>query len=34
VEDTLAELILEDKVSDGDSITFDVENGEIITKIG
>ena len=34
VEDTLAELILEDKVSDGDSVTFDVENGEIITKIG
>jgi ATP-dependent Clp protease ATP-binding subunit ClpB len=33
VEDTLAELILEDKVVDGDTVTFDVENGEIITKI-
>jgi ATP-dependent Clp protease ATP-binding subunit ClpB len=33
VEDTLAELILEDKVNEGDTVTFDVENGEIITKI-
>ena len=33
VEDTLAELILEDKVVDGDTVIFDVENGEIITKI-
>ncbi len=33
VEDTLAELILEDKLNEGDSVTFDVENGEIITKI-
>ena len=33
VEDTLAELILEDKVNEGDNVLFDVENGEIITKI-
>ncbi len=33
VEDTLAELILADKVAEGSSIIFDVEQGEIITQI-
>ena len=33
VEDTLAELILEDKVVDGNTVIFDVENGEIRTQI-
>ena len=34
VEDRLAELILEGKVEEGSSVTFDVVNGEIETKIG
>ena len=33
VEDTLAELILADKIAEGSSIIFDVEQGEIITQI-
>lgn len=33
VEDTLAELILADKVVEGSSIVFDVEQGEIVTRI-
>lgn len=33
VEDTLAELILADKVAEGSNIIFDVEQGEIITQI-
>ncbi|MBD3790076.1 MAG: AAA family ATPase [Campylobacterales bacterium] len=33
VEDTLAELILEDKVVEGSSVLFDVENGEITTQV-
>ncbi|MDQ1325233.1 MAG: ATP-dependent Clp protease ATP-binding subunit ClpB [Campylobacterota bacterium] len=33
VEDTLAELILADKVAEGSNIIFDVEQGEIITRI-
>ena len=32
VEDRLAELILEEKVNEGDNVLFDVENGEIITN--
>ncbi len=34
VEDRLAELILEGKVEEGSSVTFDVVNGEIETRIG
>ncbi len=34
VEDRLAELILRDEVKEGDRVLFDVENGEIVTKIG
>lgn len=33
VEDTLAELILADKVVEGSSIVFDVQQGEIVTRI-
>ncbi len=33
VEDRLAELILKDKVKDGSSIEFDVQEGEVITHI-
>jgi ATP-dependent Clp protease ATP-binding subunit ClpB len=33
VEDTLAELILADKVAEGSSIIFDVEEGEVVTRL-
>ncbi len=33
VEDRLAELILSDKIEEGDSVLFDAENGEINVKI-
>ncbi len=33
VEDRLAELILEDKVTEGSDVTFDVQNGEVIVDI-
>lgn len=33
VEDTLAELILADKVTEGSSIIFDVEEGEVVTRL-
>ncbi len=33
VEDRLAELILEDKVVEGSSVTFDVQNGEVVVNI-
>ncbi|MDY0403823.1 AAA family ATPase [Sulfurovum sp.] len=33
VEDRLAELILEDKVVEGSSVAFDVQNGEVIANI-
>jgi len=33
VEDRLAELILEDKVVEGSSVSFDVENGEMVVHI-
>ena len=33
VEDKLAELILEEKIAENDCITFDEQNGEIITNI-
>ncbi len=33
VEDRLAELILEDKVVEGSSVDFDVQNGEIVVHI-
>jgi len=33
VEDRLAELILEDKVVEGSSVEFDVQNGEIVVNI-
>jgi ATP-dependent Clp protease ATP-binding subunit ClpB len=33
VEDRLAELILEDKVVEGSSVTFDVRDGEVIVEI-
>ncbi len=33
VEDKLAELILEDKVKEGDSVVFDAENDEIVVRI-
>jgi ATP-dependent Clp protease ATP-binding subunit ClpB len=33
VEDRLADLILSDKIKEGDSVVFDVENGEIVAKI-
>ena len=32
VEDRLAEFILEDKISEGSHVVFDVENGEIIAR--
>lgn len=33
VEDSLAELILEDKLKDGDRVVFDVENGNIEARV-
>ena len=33
VEDRLAELILEDKVVEGSSVEFDVQNGEVVVNI-
>jgi ATP-dependent Clp protease ATP-binding subunit ClpB len=33
VEDKLAELILSDKVVEGSSVYFDVENGEVIVNV-
>ncbi len=33
VEDRLAELILEDKVTEGSHVTFDVQNGEVVVDI-
>ncbi|MPL73626.1 Chaperone protein ClpB [bioreactor metagenome] len=33
VEDKLADLILEDKIEEGSSVEFDVQNDEVITKI-
>ena len=33
VEDRLAELILEDKVTEGASVEFDVQNGEVVVNI-
>ncbi|MCT7614831.1 ATP-dependent Clp protease ATP-binding subunit [Aliarcobacter butzleri] len=33
VEDKLADLILEDKIGEGNSVEFDVQNDEVITKI-
>ena len=33
IEDRLAELILEEKVKEGDSVVFDAQNGEITVKI-
>ena len=33
VEDRLAQLILEDKIKDGDKIIFDIENSEVVVKI-
>jgi ATP-dependent Clp protease ATP-binding subunit ClpB len=33
VEDRLAELILEDKVTEGSSVAFDVQNGEMVTTV-
>jgi ATP-dependent Clp protease ATP-binding subunit ClpB len=33
VEDRLAELILEDRVAEGSSVTFDVKDGEVIVDI-
>jgi ATP-dependent Clp protease ATP-binding subunit ClpB len=33
VEDRLAELILEDKVTEGSHVTFDVQNGEVVVQI-
>ncbi len=33
VEDKLAELILEDKIKEGDSVVFDAQNSEIIVRI-
>ncbi|WP_300365069.1 AAA family ATPase [Hydrogenimonas sp.] len=33
VEDRLAELILEDRIKEGDSVVFDVENDEIVVHI-
>ena len=34
VEDKLAQLILEDRVIEGSSVNFDVQNGEVIVNIG
>ncbi len=34
VEDQLADLILEDKIKEGNSVAFDVENDEVVVKIG
>lgn len=33
IEDKLADLILEDKIGEGSSVEFDVQNDEVITKI-
>ncbi len=33
VEDRLAELILEDKLTEGSSVTFDVVNGEVVVEL-
>ena len=33
VEDRLAELILEEKVKEGNKVLFDVQNGEVVVKI-
>jgi len=33
VEDTLAELILEDKISEGSKVEFDAKDGEVVTHI-
>jgi len=33
VEDRLAELILEDKVKEGTTVTFDMQNGEVVVNI-
>ena len=33
VEDKLADMILEDKINDGDKIKFDIENGQIVVKV-
>lgn len=33
VEDKLADLILEDKIKEGDNVTFDVENDEVVVQI-
>jgi len=33
VEDRLAELILEDKVKDGDDVVFDAEGDEVIVIV-
>ncbi|MFA7084918.1 MAG: AAA family ATPase, partial [Arcobacteraceae bacterium] len=33
VEDKLADLILEDKIQEGNSVVFDVENDEVVTHI-
>ena len=34
VEDQLADLILEDKIKEGSNVVFDVENDEVVVKIG
>jgi ATP-dependent Clp protease ATP-binding subunit ClpB len=34
VEDQLADLILEEKIKEGDTVTFDVQNDEVVVKIG
>ncbi len=33
VEDRLADMILSDQISEGDSVVFDVENGEIVVNV-
>ncbi len=34
VEDQLADLILEEKIKEGDTVTFDVQNDEVVVKVG
>ena len=33
VEDQLADLILEEKIKEGDTVTFDVQNDEVVVKV-
>jgi ATP-dependent Clp protease ATP-binding subunit ClpA len=34
IEDRLADMILRDEIDEGSSVSFDVEDGQIVAKIG